>query len=195
MLASTGNKPASSAKAYELVHTQHLRGAKPMSTPGQAEGSTKPIRLLVPVNADENSHWAIQYALQRRLEGAQVEVILLNVGEPIVQWEVLRFRTQQEIEQFQSERAQTFIEEASALLAHDDIPCRGFFKQGELVFTILDTAEEFDCDEIVMPAANTWLPDLFSRGVVSRAQRRQRGIPVVVVNSAGVADKTGKDLQ
>lgn len=36
-----------------------------------------------------------------------------NVGEPVNQWQVLRFRTQQEVSQFQSESAQAFIEDAA----------------------------------------------------------------------------------
>lgn len=160
-----------------------------MSTPDKTETDTKPLRLLVPINANEDSRWGIQYAMRRHREGTQTEVILLNIGEPITQWEVLRFRTQQEIDQFQLERAQAFIEGASLLLAQDDIPCRGLFKQGELIFTILDTAEELDCDEIVMPAPSTWLSDLFSCGVVSAMLHQQRGIPLVVVNSEGIIKK------
>jgi len=63
----------------------------------------------------------------------------------------LSSRTQQEIAQFQSERAQAFIEEAIVPLVAAQIPCRGFFKRGNIVFSILDTAEELDCHEIAMP--------------------------------------------
>lgn len=189
MLASAGNDLAPSGKAYGLIHTSQLRGTNAMSTPDKTETDTKPLRLLVPINANEDSRWGIQYAMRRHREGTQTDVILLNIGEPITQWEVLRFRTQQEIDQFQLERAQAFIEGASLLLAQDDIPCRGLFKQGELIFTILDTAEELDCDEIVMPAPSTWLSDLFSCGVVSTMLHQQRGIPLVVVNSEGIIKK------
>lgn len=195
MLDRTGNELASNGKAYGLIHTPNFLGAKAMSTPDKTDVNTKPLRLLVPINASEDSHWGIQYALRRHMEGAQIEVVLLNVGEPITQWEVLRFRTRQEIDQFQLERAQAFIEEASLLLSPKNILCRGLFKQGDLAFTILDTAEELDCDEIVMPAPNTWLSDLFSCGVVSTVLHQQRSIPVVVVTSEGKARKAARDLQ
>lgn len=55
------------------------------------------LRILAPINANDDSRWGVRYALRRRREGKKVEVILLNVGEPVDQWQVLRFRTQREI--------------------------------------------------------------------------------------------------
>ena len=77
------------------------------------EATARRIRLLLPIDATEESRWGIRYALHRHEEGQKIEVILLNIGEPITQWQILRFRTQQEIASFQSDRAQAFIDEAS----------------------------------------------------------------------------------
>ena len=195
MPSRTQNNFVANGKAYRSIHTPHLPGANAMSTPDRTEISAKPLRLLVPINASEDSRWGLQYALRRQRQGAQLEVILLNVGEPITQWEVLRFRTQQEIEQFQSERAQAFIDEASQPLVASNIPCRGIFKQGKLVFSILDTAEELDCDEIVMPVSQSWLASLFSCDVVGSVQHQQRSIPVVMVNDHGESLKSTRVLQ
>ena len=189
------NNFASNDRACQFIHTQQLPGADAMSTRDQTEVSARPLRLLVPINANQHSRWGVQYALRCQRQGVRVEVILLNVGEPITQWEVLRFRTRQEIEQFQSERAQAFIEEASQPLAANEIAFRGLFKQGKLVFSILDTAEELDCDEIVMPASKPWLACLFSSDVVSTVVHQQRGIPVVLVNGQGDPLKPTRSLQ
>lgn len=143
------------------------------------------LRILVPVNANEDSRWGIHYALRRHQEGRELEVILLNVGEPITQWEVLRFRTQVEISQFQSERAQAFIEEASAPLNAESILCRGYFKQGNVVFSILDFAEELACDEIAMPRPSNCLLQWLSNNISLTVKRQQRTVPVVFVDQAG----------
>jgi hypothetical protein len=182
-MTRTESHPASANRAYGFVQTQHLRGVNAMST---IEPRTKSLRILVPINASEDSRWGIRYALRRHREGKPLEVILLNIGEIITQWQVLRFRTQQEIAQFQSERAQAFIEEASQLLTAENIPCRGLFKQGDIVFSILDAAEELDCDEIAIPTPKKWLSNLFSRDIVVDVQQQQRDVPVVVVNSQGM---------
>ena len=189
------NNFASNDRACQFIHTQQLPGADAMSTRDQTEVSARPLRLLVPINANQASRWGVQYALRRQREGVAVEVVLLNVGEPITQWEVLRFRTQQEIEQFQSERAQAFIEEASQALAENNIAYRGVFKQGKLAFSILDTAEELACDEIVLPLPKAWLSALFSNDVVSTVVDQQRGIPVVLVDSHGDTAQSSRVLQ
>jgi len=159
-----------------------------MSTSDHIAANAKVLRILVPINANDDSRWGVQYALRRHREGKQVAVILLNIGEPVVQWQVLRFRTQQEIAQFQSERAQAFIEEATKPLAAEAIPCRGIFKQGDVVFSILDTAEELDCDEIAMPAPKKGLCNFFFRDIVDAVKRRQRDVAVVAVSSDGAPD-------
>ncbi|WP_301101920.1 universal stress protein [Propionivibrio sp.] len=166
-----------------------------MSTSDQTESNAKLLRLLVPINAKEDSRWGLQYALRRQRKGSRLEVILLHVGETITQWQVLRFRTQREIAQFQAERAQAFIEEASQFLTANNIPSRGLFKQGELVFSILDTAEELACDEIILPESRTWMSSLFACDVVSTVLHQQRGIPVVLVNDEGNIPKIARTLQ
>lgn len=168
------------------IPAHHPRKVAPMTTLPIPGGDKKLLRILVPINANDDSRWGVRYALRRHGEGERVEVILLNVGEPITQWEVLRFRTQLEIAQFQANSARAFIDEATGLLTAANIPCRGFFRQGELVFSILDTAEEADCDEIVMPLPGKGFPGFFSRDVVAAVLRRQRDVPVVLVNGDGI---------
>lgn len=142
-------------------------------------------RLLIPINANEDSRWGIDYALQLHCAGQPVEVCLLNVGESIAQWEVLRFLTQAEITRFQSERAQSFIDEVSHSLLEQGIPCRGFFRQGSVIDSILDAAEELECTEIVMPRPHKGLLSMLSRDIVGVVMRKIRDIPLVLVGNAG----------
>jgi len=180
----TENSLAASGKAYGSFQTQHLWESNIMSASDQIE--SKLLRLLVPIDATDESRWGLQYALRKHREGTRLEVVLLNIGEPVTQWQVLRFRTQQEVALFQSERAQAFIEQASQYLAMEDVPCHGLFRQGELAFSILDVAEELDCDEIVMPEPKKSLFAIFSTGTVAAVLKQQRDVPIVVVNSDGV---------
>lgn len=167
-----------------------------MNGPARLEGDigdeVKVLRILVPINAKEDSRWGIQYVLARHREGRKVEAILLNVGEPVTQWQVLRFRTQQEVSDFQTERAQAFIEEAIVPLTQASISCRGFFKQGDVVFSILDTAAEMECDEIAMPMPKKGLVSIFSRDIVNAVSKRGRNVTVVPVMIDGtVGSLTG----
>lgn len=162
-----------------------------MSENDRTGAAQRRLRLLVPINANEDSRWGVTYALRLHDEGRDVEVCFLNVGEVITQWQVLRFRTQVEIAKFQAERAEAFIEEASQPLAAKRIPYRGFFKQGDIVFSILDTAEELECDEIVMPLPPTGLLSVFSCDIVAAVKRQRRDVPIVAVNCNGIAEGVG----
>jgi hypothetical protein len=176
----------SGAEPSRQVWPSLLRGAAHMSSlDPSATAGIRPLRILVPVNAKEDSRWGVQYALRRHHEGRELEVVFLNVGEPITQWEVLRFRTQVEISQFQSERAQAFIEEASAPLSAENVLCRGYFKQGNVAFLILDTAEELACDEIVLPQPRSGFWGLFSRDIVTSIVREHRDFQIVLVDQDG----------
>ncbi len=90
------------AEASAPARVQHPQVVALMNTSAPAAANAKALRILVPINANDDSHWGIRYAMCRHREGMQVEVILLNIGEPVTEWQVLRFRTQQEIARLQS---------------------------------------------------------------------------------------------
>ena len=165
------------------VHTLAESGS--MHRNSRNEPAARKRRLLLPINACEESRWGLNYARQLHESGTPVEAILLNVGEPVTQWQVLRFRTQQEIAEFQSARAQSFTDDASEQFQGVGTPWRGVYRQGEVVFSILDAAEELDCDEVVMPSHDSCLSNIFCRPTAAEVRRQQRHVPVVMVDSRG----------
>lgn len=142
-------------------------------------------RLLIPLTADEDSRWGVAYARHLQAAGREVEVCFLNVGEAVTSWELLRSRTQAEIAAFQAERAEAFAEEAARPLVAEGIAHRALFRRGEIVFTILDVAEELACNEIVMPPPHRGMLGCLSRNLVAEVQRAQRMVPVVIVDAEG----------
>ena len=169
-------------------HRSRGRGVANNGSAGMTDAAAKPAlrRLLLPIDATERSRWGIRYVLARHRAGQAVDVALLFVGEPVTSWQVLRFRTHDEIARFQSQRAQYFLEEAAQPLARNGIPFRALFREGELAFEILDAAEQLECSEIVLPAPPPRLLTLLSGDVVREVLRRQRGIPVVTVDENGI---------
>ena len=142
-------------------------------------------RLLVPIDATERSRWGIGYVRALHAAGKAVEAALLNVGEPVTNWQVLRFRTHDEIARFQAERARYLLDETAQPLAADGIPCRTLFREGEIVFEILDAAEQLECSEIVLPKPPPRPLALLSRDIVRAVVRQRRSIPVVIVDKYG----------
>jgi len=147
--------------------------------------ATTMLKLLLPVDATERSRWSIQYALRRRQSGRPVAATLLLVAEPVTDWQILRFYTQEQLRRFHAQRAQHILEEAALPLQQTNISVQLKFLEGDIAFEILDLAEQLDCDEIVLPLPHSRWAKLFSTDIVRRVLERQRGIPVVTVDAQG----------
>jgi nucleotide-binding universal stress UspA family protein len=143
-------------------------------------------RLLIPIDATEGSRRGVGYAIDLARQAEDVEACLLYIVAPVRNWEVLRFRTEQEIHRHFQERSEVFLEEASAPLRAAGIPCKTYFREQEPVFGILDLAEQLDCTEIVIPKPD-WLA-LISSGIGRNLKSAQRSIPVVLVRPDGSAE-------
>lgn len=153
----------------------------------------QPLRLLIPITAAEDSRWGVRYALRLKAEGSRIEVIFLNVGEIITDWQALRFRTQAELARFQSERAQAFIDEASVPLLEHDIPFRGLFRRGDPVFCIPDVAEELDCQQIVLPQPPGRICRFFSQNITGTILQKNHITRIITVDQNGRSAGTDKN--
>lgn len=143
-------------------------------------------RLLIPIDATEGSRRGLHHALDLARRGEAVEACLLYIVAPARDWEVLRFRTEQEIHQHFQQRSEVFLAEASAPLGAAGIPCRTYFREQEPVFGILDLAEQLDCTGIVMPRPD-WL-DFHASGMVRRLRHARRAIPVILIDADGAVE-------
>ncbi|MBK9606300.1 MAG: universal stress protein [Betaproteobacteria bacterium] len=95
------------------------------------------LKLLLPVDATARSRWGIQYAKTCQQGGRDVAVTLLFVAEPVTSWQVLRFRTQEEIRRFQSERANFLLADAAQALEQAGVPVQMQYREGDIAFHIL----------------------------------------------------------
>lgn len=146
-------------------------------------------RLLIPIDATERSRWGIQYAVHLHLGGKPVQACLLFVAEPVTSLELLRFRTHDEIARFQAESGHYYIEDAAQPLVRAGIPYEEVFREGEVVFQILDVAEQLGCHEIVLPLPHARIARLLSRDVVREVMSQARDVPVVTIDADGMPEK------
>jgi len=152
-------------------------------------------KLLLPVDATQRSRWGIDYAIARRQSAPGVVISLLHVAEPVKAWQVLRFWTEQEARHFQTERANHLLEDAAEPLRRAGITVDTNYREGDIVFEILDVAEQLGCDEIVLPTPHSRLAGLFSTDVVREIFRRKRSVPVTTVDSRGVPERSRRSPQ
>lgn len=147
-------------------------------------------KLLIPVKNGDDARQAVAYAIRRRAAGVQVAVCLLHVeetgasGDPGVAGHEF-------LEKTRHARSRPF-DIALRLLFGLDIDVAAYIRKGAVAFTILDAAEELDCQEIVMPAPHSGLFRWLSRNVVDTLTllARQRAIRVVAVNKDGTVLST-----
>jgi len=150
-----------------------------------ARSRPTPHRLLIPIDATEASRRGVAHAIALARQAERVEVCLLYVVAPVRDWEVLRFRTEQEIHQHFQSRAERFLEDASAPLKAAGILCKACFREQEPVFGILDLAEQLECTAIVLPRPD-WL-DFRGNSLVRRLRQARRPTPLILVDADGSA--------
>ncbi|HJV83864.1 MAG TPA: universal stress protein [Noviherbaspirillum sp.] len=153
-------------------------------------GVERPLHLLIPVDATDRSRWGIRHALAQHRAGVPLRVSLLFVAVPPDEWRILRFRSEEEILRFQFERGKLLMDDAASELHRAGIEVDYLEREGDVVFHILDAAEQHDCDAIVMPVPYPRLVKLLSVDVAREVMRRQRAVPVVSVDNEGLAVMT-----
>lgn len=141
------------------------------------------IRLLIPIDATDESRWGLRYALRLTRTGTPLEVCLLYVAEPVRSWEVLRFYTEDEVRKHFQERSAIFLGEAAKTLSEAGITSRTYFREADAVGGVIDIAEELNCTEIVVPRT-LWL-GLFPSGLGPKLINRHCAIPVTLINADG----------
>ena len=150
-----------------------------------AATGTKVTHLLIPVDATERSRWGLRYALRLGRKAVPLQVSLLFVAEPVTSLEVLRFRTHDNIARFQAESGRCILEDAARPLADAGISCEQLYREGDIVFQILDVAEQLGCDEIVLPAPRPPIASLLRRDVARDVLRQARDVLVVTIDAQG----------
>ena len=142
-------------------------------------------RLLIPVKNAKSAVSAVMYAIRLRAEARDVAVCLLHVEESPTNWQELLGVTR--IHGARRSRTHAVFGPVLKLLDGLDIEFAAYVRSGPVVFTILDAAEELECDEIVVPAPGSALSHLLSRHVVTILTARQRSARLVAVTKSGIA--------
>jgi nucleotide-binding universal stress UspA family protein len=155
----------------------------PVTPELNSDADSHPLQLLIPVDATDSTRRAIDYAIRRTKAGAAVEVSLLYVIEPVNSWELLKFRTRQEILDHFRQRAEIFLDDAAKALTAAGIASQRHCREDETVRGILAFAEEHACAEIVVPQTTSF--GMFSCGLAAKLTAKSQGIPVVQIREDG----------
>jgi nucleotide-binding universal stress UspA family protein len=127
------------------------------------------MRFLVPVDGSLHCERAIQHLIPLAKCLEVLEILLINVREPVDSWEVRRFLTEEEIARIQQSEGEEDLRSARALLDAAGLAYEAQVLAGPVAQTIAHYADSHQCDQIILaPTGATVWP------ACSWARRRRR---------------------
>ncbi|WP_345531909.1 universal stress protein [Viridibacterium curvum] len=141
--------------------------------------------LLVPIASLEEVDSAVRYARLLAERHITVRITLLSI-EPETSGALASSGSSIAVNA--CDLSSITLQAAVARVLAADVPCCLLIRSGERVFTILDVAEQLNCQEIVVSAAKpAFILGAMSSGCLDRLLRAQRSIPVILIESTGAA--------
>lgn len=142
------------------------------------------MRVLLPVDGSEAALAAVHHALRLARDGLRASFVLANVQEPASLYEVVVAHDAQVLENVSAAAAAHALEAAQALLRAAGAGYETEVAHGDPGHTLIDIAERFECELIVMGARGIGAPLRAARfGAVANAVLHAASVPVTIVRA------------
>ncbi len=139
------------------------------------------MKLLLPVDGSELSLEAVRFAVRMLLAGLHGDVVLANVQESASLYELLVAHDPEVINRVSAEAGVHALQGAQALLDAARVEYECEVAKGDPAHTIVEIAERFGCDLIVMGARGQSSVRSAMLGSVSNEVLHASAVPVVIV--------------
>ena len=142
-------------------------------------------KILIPIDGSDFALDAVHHVLRLREQGLQASVVLVNVQEPTHLYEVLLARGA-DVEDASRAAGEHALQAAEALLREAGVDHELEVVAGEPAHALIDCAENYGCDAIVMGmhGAGGWKDALL--GSVSQTVVREAPMAVTIVKHAAL---------
>lgn len=142
------------------------------------------MKLLIAIDGSELSLDAVRYALRLAHEGLKASVVIATVLEPSGMSEILMMPDPKEREAVDQSAGSQILGPAAALLEAAGVPFEREVRSGYVSTEIIDVAECFECDAIVIGARGRGFLRSALLGSVSQAVLHAATMPVTIVPHA-----------
>ncbi len=142
------------------------------------------MKILLAIDGSATALHALRWALQQAAEGLKSEFVLVNVQEPASLYEVVTAHDADLIERVRSSAGADLLRAAEALLEGAGFGFDSEVAGGAPEHLIIELAENYGCDAIVMGARGAGGPDAGGLGSVAQAVVAHAPMPVTVVRLA-----------
>jgi nucleotide-binding universal stress UspA family protein len=139
------------------------------------------MKILLPLDGSDSALDAVRFALGLVREGLRAEFVVANVQEPTHLYEVVLARDAELVEKAQAEAGMHALQAGEALLAEAGVSWEREVASGDPAHSIVDIAERFGCELIVMGSRGTGTLRSALLGSVSHEVLHSSGIPLVIV--------------
>lgn len=138
------------------------------------------MKILLPVDGSELSLEAVRFAIRMVLAGLRADAVLANVQEPASLYELLVAHDPEVIDRVSGEAGLHALQVARELLDAAGVEYECEVAKGDPAHTIIDIAERFACDLIVMGARGQSALRSAMMGSVSNEVLHASAVPVVI---------------
>lgn len=139
------------------------------------------MKILLPVDGSAPALQAVRHALELRRQGLQAEYVLANVQEPATLYEVVTAHDADVIREVRGAAGADLLAGAEALLNAAGVDYESEVAGGDAAHVIVELAERYGCDAIVMGARGMGNLRAAVLGSVSHTVVNNSPVPVTVV--------------
>lgn len=139
------------------------------------------MKILLPVDGSELSLEAVRFAIRMVLAGLRADAVLANVQEPANLYELLMVHDPELINRASADAGLHALKSAQELLDAAGVQYECEVAKGDPAHTIIDIAERFACDLVVMGARGNSALRSAMLGSVSNEVLHAATVPVMIV--------------
>ena len=139
------------------------------------------MKILLPVDGSEVALEAVREALRLLHGGLRASFVLANVQEPATLYEIVRAHDAQVIEHVSDAAGRHALEVAQQMLRAGGAEFDSEIGSGDPGHTLVEIAEAFDCDMVIISARGVGMTGSAVLGSVANSVLHGAQMPVLIV--------------
>ncbi len=151
------------------------------------------MKILIPLDGSELALDAVHHALHLLREGLQASFVLATVQEPASVYEMLLIPDAQARESVNQAVGAQALERGEALFTAAGVPFEREVRSGYAANMLIEIAEDYGCDAIIIGANGTGTLRSALLGSVSQAILHAATVPVTIVKHAQAVGEIDSD--
>ena len=139
------------------------------------------MKILLPVDGSDRALDAVRYALRLQREGLRASFVLAAVQEPTYAFEMMLFPDAEVLDRVTGAQGARALKGAEALFEAAGLKCEREIGSGDPAPVLLEIAQRFGCEAIIMGARGRGALRSALLGSVSQAVLQASILPITIV--------------